>query len=194
MSEIESTHLRVLKKQLENYKKTPKNMVYIPPYNFYNYKELKQSLSKTPIEKGYYIDLYEVSNLDYLRFIRKESYQDEYNLMGQYRKNRNIKDLPVANVRQIDAKNYAKWRGKRLPTEKEWEFAASWDPKTERYLKFPWGDRFSMKKCNVRSDDLKPVNSHAKGRSPWGLYHMTGNVTEWTSSQKISYRNYYQRL
>jgi serine/threonine-protein kinase len=96
-------------------------------------------------------------------------------------------DHPVVNVDWYDAWAYCRWRGGRLPTEQEWEKAASWDPKLKRKRAYPWGDEFVAKYCNSNSPEdgfaqTCPVNEFPKGASAYGCYNMAGNVWEWCGS------------
>ncbi len=132
---------------------------------------------------AYYIDQYEVRNGDYRRFAKMlrrplpeiPVFEDDVNLlMGE--------DQPVVGVRWVDAFDYCKWAGGRLPTEAEWEKAARGD--TERI--WPWGDLFDVRLANGRGDEdgyaySAPVGKFERGRSPYGLYDMAGNVSEWVS-------------
>jgi gamma-glutamyl hercynylcysteine S-oxide synthase len=97
---------------------------------------------------------------------------------------------PVSHVCYYEAEAYARSRGKRLPTETEWEAAASWDPKTQRGREYPWGDEpVSSKLANV--DQLTfgtaPLGSYSANVSPIGCYGMIGDVWEWTSSDFAPY-------
>jgi len=109
-------------------------------------------------------------------------------------------NCPVITVTWWDAYAYAKWLGSQtgterdLPTEEEWEIAAS----GEKGLKFPWGNEFDPKRANTNAD-FRPNNPAEKGavdgfnfwspvdaiggdRSPFGVYGMGGNLSEWTGS------------
>ncbi len=88
---------------------------------------------------------------------------------------------PVTGVTWEDAAAYAKWAGKRLPTEVEWEIAASWDG--EKKTTYPWGDKFSKSNANIASGHLKKVGSRRKDKSPNGVFDMAGNAAEWTATK-----------
>lgn len=88
---------------------------------------------------------------------------------------------PVIYVPWSEAKAYCTWRGKRLPTEAEWEMAASWDPARQAKARWPWGDDPSTQTANVanRLPDPAPVGTFPGDSSPVGALDMGGNVREW---------------
>jgi len=100
---------------------------------------------------------------------------------------------PVCHVCYWEADAYARWAGKRLPTELEWEVAASWDPDEARARAYPWGDA-PPTGLHANLDALlfetTPVGSYPLGRSAVGCWDMLGNVWEWTSSVFDGYPGY----
>jgi len=96
---------------------------------------------------------------------------------------------PVCHVCHHEAEAFAKWSGKRLPTEFEWEAAASWDPATERARSLPWGSVATPKLANIDqlSFDVAPVDTYDGNVSPIGCHGMIGDVWEWTSSDFSGY-------
>ncbi len=125
---------------------------------------------------SYFIDKYETSNKEYGDFLRATghsapAYWDDPRL--------NKAGQPVVGVNWEDAKAFCGYRGKRLPTEAEWEKAAR-GPKDNLY---PWGNEFDPAKTNFgkNHEATMPVDSYPEGVSYYGAYNMAGNVFEWVS-------------
>ena len=129
----------------------------------------------------FFMDLHEVTTGQYASYLaatnRAAPWQWESVNLAQHA------DRPVIGVDWTDAEAYCRWKGKRLPTEAEWEKAARgadgrlypWGNQvpTKNLANFALGARFSY------SQVLMPVQSYEQGKSPYGLYHMAGNVWEW---------------
>ena len=129
---------------------------------------------------AFYIDLYEVTNADYKKFTLDTNRETPYHWPnGKIQKNN--ENHPVIYVNWFDANEYCKWRGKRLPKEQEWEKAARG---TNGNI-YPWGNVWTIDKSNhpyKGSTGTESVGSYPNGRSPYGLYDMSGNVWEWVDS------------
>lgn len=155
-----------------------------------NYPFEQEEPKRNIFVDSFYIDRHEVTNREYARFIKATGHMPPRTWSGgMYAGGKG--DYPVLFVSQIDAMEYAKWAGKRLPTEQEWEKAA----RGSLGLVFPWGNEFDPYKAATAESDLRlivgalcNVNSAntvelAPGDvSPYGVRDMAGNVREWTST------------
>ena len=126
---------------------------------------------------AFYIDKYEVTNAQYKQFINATGHEapDYWN-----DERFNQPNQPVVDVSWHDAVAYAKWAGKRLPTEAEWEKSA----RGTDGRKYPWGNKLGILTCNSDIDIdgyqyTAPVGSFPDGASPYGVMDMAGNVWEW---------------
>lgn len=129
---------------------------------------------------AFYIDRYEVTNEQYDRFIKDTKYKKipKYKNWPQFNKPRQ----PVVGIGWEDAEAYAKWAGKRLPTEEEWEKAARG---TKGFI-WPWGNKRDNDNFNGRKQSQHTpvdVGSFPESNSPFGLGDMAGNVWEMTSGK-----------
>lgn len=131
---------------------------------------------------AFYIDAYEVTNKLYADFLKstKHAPPEGWNAGAP-------SNLPVSGVSYADAAAYAKWVGKRLPSQEEWEVGASWDPQAARALTYPWGDTFEPANCNLATSGPSPAGSRPADLSPCGVFDMAGNVCEWTQTTEHGY-------
>jgi gamma-glutamyl hercynylcysteine S-oxide synthase len=99
-------------------------------------------------------------------------------------------DLPVMHVSWYEADAFARWRGARLPTEAEWEKAASWHDATGEKRRFPWGEEPATEE-RANLDQLSfgaaPCGAYPAGASPWNALGMLGDCWEWTASDFTAY-------
>ncbi len=129
----------------------------------------------------YFFDIQEVTNEEYQKFVKETKHTPPPDWRNDQFKSGAAR-LPVVNVSWEDAKAYAEWAGKRLPTETEWEFAA----RGETQQRYPWGDDWSPDNANLKESGIgKPVavGSYAQGRSWCGARDLIGNVAEWVTSE-----------
>jgi formylglycine-generating enzyme required for sulfatase activity len=134
---------------------------------------------------AFYLDTYEVTVARYAQFLAATGnvrLPDEWPGDSTLQ----VNDCPVVGVDWQDANSYCRWAGKRLPTEAEWERAA----RGSDGRKYPWGNdvpsagqaRFGQPSQNeVYRDGVAQVGTHATDQSPFGVYDLAGNVSEWVA-------------
>lgn len=123
----------------------------------------------------YYIDKYPVTNRQFMEFILSAGYNPEGGWQEHF--SQATADMPVRGVSWYDAEAYAKWAGKRLPTEAEWEKAA----RGEDGRTFPWGNQWSAQ-ILPRNDLTWDMVYGDAALSPYGVHAMCGVVFQWTAS------------
>ncbi len=129
---------------------------------------------------AYWIDRHEVTNADYAKFVRATSHQpaafaddDEFNKPDQ----------PVTGVTWMDARDYCSWKGKRLPSEIEWEKAA----RGENALIYPWGNNFKAENAYLHGETPISISAYPKQDiNPAGIQGLAGGVSEWVSDVQIA--------
>lgn len=163
-----------------------REMVEIPEGPFtmgYNQGDPDESPAHPVYLKTYFIDLKEVTQSEYDRFVKMTKREKPQVPVFEEDVAKLIDpDFPVVGIGWNDAFAYCRWAGKRLPTEAEWEKAA----RGEGQRLYPWGKEFTYAYSNIGGDDdgfpyLSPVGSYEMGRSPYGVYDMMGNVAEWVA-------------
>ena len=171
--------------------------------------------------QDFLIDRAPVANGDYLEFINEGGYQDFrwWHSAGWEKVNQEpwkaplyweqhagewmVRDFaglhrvadklnePVSHVSFLEASAYAKWAGKRLPTEAEWEKAACFVPALNSKQEFPWGDGSPKEsQANLFENGLwgaAQIGSYPDGQSAYGCQQMIGDVWEWTTSDYVPY-------
>ena len=174
--------------------KEPHQMVLVPAGKYIrgtNNRLPDEGPQYTAETNAFWIDKYEVTNLQYKQFIDATNRKSPTHFRNRTYPDGKV-DHPVVFVSWYDAHAYCQWAGKRLPTDIEWEKAARG---TDDDRDYPWGDTFDVTKVNspVRwkslniEGDTMPVGSLEGGKSPFGLYDMSGNVWEWTDSWYTQY-------
>lgn len=156
----------------------------------------------------YWIDRYPVTCGQYRQFIEAGSYQNsklwspegwewvQANAISQplyWLEDSAWNHHPVCGVSWYEADAYSRFIGKRLPTEAEWEKAASWDATTGKQNTYPWGETPpNIQVCNHDNihKGTTPVNAYPSGASACGLQDALGNVWEWTSSLFDNYEGF----
>lgn len=170
---------------------TPPGMVYVPGgWCLLGSNDADADDDVRPVRRAFvpsfYIDRTEVTNAQFKRFRSTYTYPPGED------------NLPVTNVTYADADSYARWAGKRLPTEEEWEKAA----RGTDGRRYPWGNSWDARRvaarahhagelpentltakrpgqCALGTSRVQPVGSARNGASPYGCLDMAGNAWEW---------------
>ncbi len=127
---------------------------------------------------AYYIDQHEVTNGQFRTFLTESHYRGKP--PGKWLTDDNARaldpKLPVVLVSAYDAKAFAEWAGKQLPTEAQWEMAA----RTTESRRYPWGNDAAQWSRPRPHDKIEPVMAFPEDASPYGVFDLAGNVEEWT--------------
>jgi ergothioneine biosynthesis protein EgtB len=178
---------------------TPEHKVYLNPYK----------IDVAPVSNRQFIEFIEDNGYGKSRYwladgwdhVREENWAAplywECNSAGTWIKKdfRGLRkvdpDEPVINISYYEADAYAKWACKRLPTEAEWEKAASWNEDRKKKSLYPWGnDNPTPMHANLLESYLwgpSNIGSYPAGRSYCGCHQMIGDVWEWTGSEYTLY-------
>jgi formylglycine-generating enzyme required for sulfatase activity len=171
--------------------------------SFISYPEnLTSKGDKVPMKK-FFMEKYPVTNKQYREFLEATGYQpnDTTNFLKHWINKqipKGLENYPVIYVTLEDAKAYAKWAGKRIPTEMEWQYAAQ----TEKGNEWPWSQKTQVEReeefitntlsvwkikgidpnrCNLGDGSLYPVGKYREGVNPYGLYDLVGCVWQLTN-------------
>jgi gamma-glutamyl hercynylcysteine S-oxide synthase len=191
--------------------KTPDGMVTIPAGKFL-FKAThgdefisypKQDVDSTFEMPSYFMDKFPVTNAQYRKFITTTGYKptDTANYLKHWKNGKvpeGMEQYPVVYVSYEDANAYAKWAGKRLPTEIEWQYAAQ----TPELNEWPWKqskpvtrklqavnatltvsalEGIDSGKCNLGNGKLYAVGKYPEGANPYGLQDLVGSVWQLTN-------------
>ena len=135
---------------------------------------------------GFYLDRFEVSGGDFQAFL--EAHPKEHPpITGWFgrRPRPGLEERPVIGLTWDRCRRFCEWKGKRLPTEAEWERAAA----GREGRRYPWGNappdlsRANFGRCCfiMKGEILNPVGALEKGRTPEGVYDLAGNIAEWVA-------------
>lgn len=124
---------------------------------------------------GFWMDSTEVTHSAYARFVSETGRGAPYHWLGGVMP-RELADHPAYNVDWADASAFCAWRGKRLPTEAEWERAARGGAEGENY---PWGKEKPDRQRARYSTPEGPATVRRYPANPFGLHDMGGSVAEW---------------
>jgi serine/threonine-protein kinase len=176
----ESLAVEMLQLEIEHYGK----MVLVPAGEFTMGDDGKpeEGPAHTVHLPAFYIDKFEVTNRQYKAFRVDKglaSPPPNPNSFPDYFER--YPDSPVVGISWFDAAAFAGSVGKQLPTEEQWEKAASWDPSTKKKRKWPWGDTPGTGRANLGVNSRGPsgVDQFSRDESPYGVIGMAGNVGEW---------------
>lgn len=127
---------------------------------------------------AFWLDRYEATNAQYAEYLRATGVPEPHywNKSDRFHSGEKFPQHPVVGISWADAKSFCEWKGKRLPTEAEWEKAARGGRDGFAY---PWGDHPDRLFANFEGQGTMPVGSYPP--NDYGLYDMTGNVWEWVS-------------
>lgn len=147
--------------------------------------------------KEYEIGKYLVTNDQYLNFVLDIGHHMPTESSSKKWFTDDQRNHPVSGISWSDAWLFCTWLSNKtgepyhLPTEAQWEKAATWNSETLTRQLFPWGDTFNSEYCNVSASDINqptPVGSYSpQGDSPYGCADMIGNLDEWCHSVMAPY-------
>ena len=160
----------------------PEGMVYVPPGEFL-YGEASAGAQVKCRVAGFFMDKTEVTGAEFEKYVLATGAPKPESWQGASACPSPLRDAAVYNVSWFEAVRYAHWAGKRLPHEKEWEWAA----RGADGRAFPWGNSFDPRKCEWHGSPTSglQVGHWRDGASPFGCLDMAGNVWEWTLDREM---------
>ena len=184
-------------------KSAPEGMVEIPaaPYTF----RMGETRVPNPVipypdfskprelaMKSFFIDTYPVTNAKFREFVAATHYTptDTVNFLRHWVDGsppKGLENHPVVWINLEDARVYARWAAKRLPTDIEWQYAAQGTDGR----KYPWGNEFDSTRCNYHAGTTTPVDAFPAGKSPYGMMDCVGNVWQMTNDVYDNCSYYY---
>jgi formylglycine-generating enzyme required for sulfatase activity len=199
--------IEALGREIQRRADCPEGMVYVAGGEYPVGGDDKRNPPRRLAVKPYYISKYEVSCGDFKDFVEAGGYGKQefwhpegWRIVGTFKGlgggpgpgdwdegsyPARERDLPVSHVSWYEADAYARFRGCRLPTEYEWEVAASYNPEKRKNRPYPWGDYFRNDRGTLLRNGaaaMVGVKIENGDRSPLGCVNMAGNAMEWTSS------------
>lgn len=132
---------------------------------------------------SFWIDKYEVTNDQYHRCVTADECNEPEDLL--FYNDKLYAYHPVVYITWYDARDYCKWKDKRLPSEAEWEKAARGNDSRL----YPWGNELFLELLNANNQNVgtMPVGNYPEGASPYGVLDMAGNVWEWVDNWYTPY-------
>jgi formylglycine-generating enzyme required for sulfatase activity len=155
----------------------------VPAGNFVMGDDVESPVREIYLD-SFYIDKYEVTISQYAKFLKASGGARPPEGWPQLHLE-SAGALPIVGVEWHDAEAYCRWAGKRLPTESEWEKAA----RGEDGRRYPWGNEeptpahanFGKSADGPYTGGLAPVENRTVGKSPYAIYDLAGNASEWVS-------------
>jgi serine/threonine-protein kinase len=158
-------------------------LLYVPAGEFTMGRD-NRGLDERPMHtvylEAFWIDKTEVTNAMYTKCVQEGKCRHPSDT--SYYNDSNFADHPVVYVSWEDANAYCSWTNRRLPTEAEWEKAASWDATNQKKFVYPWGNSLpnnDLLNYDNTIRDLTKVGAYRMGASPYDALDMAGNVWEW---------------
>ncbi len=146
------------------------------------YQPGDKSATREVVLPSFWMDRYPVTNAQFAEFVKSSGYQpaDAMNFLRHFANGApppGKENHPVVYVSYEDAKAYAAWAGKRLPTEEEWVWASG----AADGRKWPWGNDLEPNRCNIDAGTTTAVSAFPSGASPSGVEDLVGNVWQYTA-------------